>query len=174
MKETIVLVDVDETIVETNDAWKHWARIYTNTYLDFDKFITDEKLIAFWRQKDLYDHLLPRPEAVAVLKFLDSSPGLEIHFASHCYDEHIESKKKFLKDWFPFYKSFTNASTYKEIYAQYVIDDRPNLHLKVRIANPDATTILVKTDYMMDMDLRNTDYLMTWKQIKQFFTNDKF
>ena len=137
-----VVVDVDLTLVDTLTPWITWWEGKTgkefnweiigpgssvNTQLESE--MTREETMAYWRQEDLYDSLLPLPRAYSVLKWYKAQ-GYDIYFVSKCEDEHYQSKLRFLDEHFPFHdglistprKHFIEADIYFEDFGPYIKD----------------------------------------------------
>jgi 5'(3')-deoxyribonucleotidase len=139
----IIYVDVDLTLVDVD---KHWIKYLEDTYgfnytLDcsiveniplpynlcelWGTTIPKEKYHDFWRNPKLYDNLKPLPFCQTALYLL--SKKYDIIFWSHCFEEHIDSKNKFLETYFPFGQCLiADKSVFVEHipYIKYVIDDR--------------------------------------------------
>ena len=111
-------IDIDQTIVGTNDIWNMWI------YLHFG--VTNpvyENYTLFWQNKFLYDDLVPFGEANRWINKL--SEHHKIWFISKCFKEHKESKISFIDKYFD-YDIFIDIE-HKGLLdgkLDYMIDDR--------------------------------------------------
>lgn len=154
MKEQkpILVCDVDLTVVDTLDTWLKWYEDSTGHNIDNDLSTVDYYLqdlmhkhdspLDYWKKPNLYDKLLPIPEAVECL--LELKNYYDVLFVSSCFPEHTTSKQKFLKEWFPFAKGFIATSDKGFVKADAVIDDyQKNLLMFTDV--PDNMKFLVET-----------------------------
>ena len=107
MKEMIIGVDVDLTVVDTLTEWLNWYERETGHKIksfeglswNINRLMVNHKdPMSFWRQGDLYDGLKPLKNSVEVLEKL--SQNHQVVFVSHCEPEHEFSKRKFLDKYF--------------------------------------------------------------------------
>jgi len=163
MLKPVVLVDIDETIVRVKDKWKEWCSKELGYSLDFTKEITDIDSLEFWKQKDLYDDLEPIKEAQEGISILREY--YDIIFVSHCFNEHIDSKGKFLHRHFD-ETCFIDTEHKHKIRCDYIIDDRERF-----LNRDDCCTILHKTEFK---STGVADYEMDWIQIKEFLIQEYY
>ena len=113
-------IDVDQTIVNSHIAWNYY--ILNVTDYKFNIFTADLSLYEdFWKDDKLYDEFTP--VAYAVKSITKLSQDNEIIFISKCFDEHLESKKRFLKESFKFDYEFISIENKWEIPVDVMIDD---------------------------------------------------
>jgi len=164
-----ILVDVDGTVVDIFEEWdKYLLENFNITYSDiqeqgleyFNEIGADT--MKFWRNENLYDNLKPNESK----KYLDKlSKDHEIVFVSACFDEHLVSKKKFIKKYFPYAKFI--STEYKHMINTDIIIDDYNKYLETSTAK---YKIKVHNNYNSD----NSDFLyMSWYFIYNFIKDIK-
>jgi 5'(3')-deoxyribonucleotidase len=156
----IIAVDVDVTLVDTSVEYWKYLELDTKKGLRYDEVkgrydfrpfyyreLMDRGLdgFEFWRQRDIYDHLSPRPHSIQVLDEL--SDDWDIVFASQLKGDHHKSKVKFLKSYFPFMSGFIGTKEKKYVRCNILIEDRLN-HLNSMPS--DVTGILFNSPHKQD------------------------
>lgn len=137
-----ILVDVDQTVVDTLSEWARWLEFKTKTRKPIHTFQEVEYNVAsywekeceamgidgldFWRQPDVYDNLKPLPKSVETLRYLNNVCGHEIVFVSQLKGNHHKSKYYFLQKYFPFMTGFVGTKEKWLVYGDVLIDDRNN------------------------------------------------
>ena len=129
-----IAVDVDLTLVDSLTPWTKWWEEKTGATFPWDKIgpelsINDalqlemprEETVKYWLQDDLYDNLKPHAGSIQTLKFL--SFKYDVFFVSHCQDEHLDSKLRFLDKFFPFHSGLINTQNKAGIEADMYFDD---------------------------------------------------
>lgn len=109
-----IIVDVDQTFVDSATPWMNWCTdVYGvspdwskgppggEMHYNIGKYFPDPKMfqpqpLEFWEDPFLYDKLRPLPDAVEVLKVMKGI-GHPIRFASYCKNGHFSSKARMLK-----------------------------------------------------------------------------
>ena len=106
MSKLIIGVDIDNTIVDSNEYWKRWLHQTTGWYESqveryydmskpFSQFIRKDDALDFWRNKNLYDGMLPMYGAQEILyKF--HADGDDIVFISTLKGNPHKSKVAFI------------------------------------------------------------------------------
>lgn len=129
----ILFCDVDSTVVDTLNDWINWYEYKTKHFIDHiishdndnvEKIMNNDLIdpLDYWRRTDLYDNLKPINQCVDVLKEFKNI--YDIIFISDCFNEHINSKRKFLKKHFPFIDKFIVSKGNKgKHYCNIIIDD---------------------------------------------------
>jgi len=158
-----LIIDVDETIVSLRKKWNKWSEDNLGYSLDFTKEINDDRALEFWKRDSLYDNLEPIPEALNTIKKI--SKDYNIIFCSHCFDEHVESKKKFIQKYFDDIEyRFINTGDKHNVEGDIIIDDRERF-----LTSDEHITILLKTEFN---STGIADYEMNWKEIEKFLEKE--
>lgn len=150
MSKCPILVDVDQTFVDSATPWLDWCSDVYGVYPDWSLdpigggkhynigmyFPSPEKHqplpMEFWEDPFLYDKLRPLPGAVDVLYSLKEK-GHPIRFVSYCKNGHFSSKARMLKRETEHFLDLEKGSTGDGFYATKVksgvsggviIDDR--------------------------------------------------
>lgn len=136
----IVAVDVDLTVVDTLNPWLEWVHRYTydekvkNESGQYDLVPEMKELLKradnqhidpfeFWRDARLYDDLQPLSWSVLGLYGLHTR-GYGVVFVSSCVPEHMCSKERFLRKWFPFHNGFIATHDKHLVDYDVLIDDK--------------------------------------------------
>lgn len=131
MKDLIIGVDVDLTVVESVDPWRAWYEKLTGHDLGEITDVNNDLQslmhkhsdpLAFWKQKDLYDDMEAFQHAINTLSLMHEK-GAIIIFVSSCFPEHESSKRMFLQRNFPFMEGFISTSDKQFVKMDYFIDD---------------------------------------------------
>lgn len=93
----------------------------------------------YWRQTDLYDHLEPHIDIAAVILRLQQHG--DVIFLSTCFEEHLWSKWRFLKNHFPT-TPLINIHNKALFPVDLLVDDRQIVIDGFRRVNPSSQTIL--------------------------------
>jgi len=161
-----ILVDVDGTVVDIFEEYdKYLKRNFNISYSDIQEYgieYFNERGIdpmQFWMSEKLYDNLKPNGSK----EYLDKlSHKHEIVFVSACFDEHLKSKKKFIKKYFPYSKFISTEYKYM-IDADIIIDDY-NKYLETSTAK---YKIKIKNNYnSKNNEFEYLDWANTYKFIK--------
>lgn len=177
---SIILVDVDLTVVDTATPWRNWmitrsssplrlGDAYKQLPYDLTKIFSPDSFpnvdpYDYWRQESLYDDLLPLEGSVEVLEEL--SYDHEIVFVSALKGNHHKSKYNFLKKHFPFLSGFIGTKEKGYVRGSIIIDDR-NSYLNQ--FDPVYTKRIKKeTIFTQDEILSGTlpDSFYDWKDFK--------
>lgn len=171
----IIGVDIDLTVVASDLAWWDWCNKRTGQNLSTDKIVSPlydiSKYYApmidyndFWRQRNLYDDMVPIKDSVEVLEFLKNK-GHEIVFISRLKGDHHKSKVNFIKKYFPFYDGIIGTHEKKYAKVDMLIDDRlDNLYsmddnvIKVLYATP-----YKQNENNQDRMILNHYHMIDWK-----------
>ena len=160
----IAAIDVDLTVVNSAYHWWKWLEDMTKAGLSYsqvcDKYdftqcykdIWLSKGIAgepldFWRQRDLYDNMVPVEGAVDGIGLLKES-GYKIVFVSTLKGDHHKSKCLFLKKFFHV-DAFIGTKEKWAVRADLVIDDRN----KCLNMFPEDNIIKIKMNTTFDQDV---------------------
>lgn len=147
----VILIDVDNTFVDSATAWLQWMEEVYNTYpnsnlmesdlatkgkLSYnlgdyfpDEVKTDIHPMDFWEDPYLYDKLIPYEGAIEVISKLHET-GHPIRFVSYCKKGHLSSKVRLIRRSFPNINidkgpSGFYATKYKSgVSGSVIIDDR--------------------------------------------------
>lgn len=181
MKNPIIVVDVDITLVRTDLAWWEWMEKVTDKCLAperplpynistlFEDSVPEGvDLFDYWRDGCVYHTLKPRDGAIECLTDLDSQ-GWDVVFASHIKGLHHKSKVNFLKRHFPFMKGFLATKEKGFIKADAVVDDR------VKFLNQfpsDVKKFLIDTPYQQCQEPVDGIYeVEDWREIQDRLLN---
>lgn len=114
MTKCPIIVDVDQTFVDSATPWIQWCEDVYGVPVDWSKSPPSGQMhynigeyfpspkrhqplpLMFWEDPFLYDKLRPLPGAVVVLRKLKSL-GHPIRFVSYCKNGHFSSKARMLK-----------------------------------------------------------------------------
>lgn len=191
MRNTII-VDVDQTVVNTGKTWFEWLmersnksdvlleeRIDSLKYMtslddsasypfrfdyDMGKYFPEvESPHDFWEMSTLYDDLVPMKSAVKTLSML-SELGHSIIFVSYCKDGHYGSKRKFINKHFPFHRGFVATKDKHLVSGDIIIDDR----LEFAMNHPCKRRIVKTTAYTQGMYEPVMTRLMREKYIPEY------
>ena len=171
----VVLVDVDETIVTNYSDWKEFYRNVTGAEIDFDSNETvNDALIThradpldFWRKPDLYDNKEPILEAERVINMYKDD--FDFVFVSNSFAEHTQSKRRFLKKFFPGIP-FISTDQKGYVKCDIAIDDRHYYLRQIRERQPDVECIQIKASYNNEHD---DCHFMGWDNIDTFLFNNR-
>jgi 5'(3')-deoxyribonucleotidase len=188
MRNKVIAIDVDLTVVDTLTPWLDWFKSKTGRNIlnedhTYDlvpemRQIIKEVQVApfdpmdFWKKPDLYDDLAPAEGCVEAIKEL--SKNYEIVFVSSCVSEHINSKISFLQRNFGHHVKFISTFHKEFVAYDYLIDDRLHHILVGQEVRSEAFHILY-TGYRADGHYHERKRLTTfndWKKILNFFFPD--
>lgn len=134
-----IIVDIDLTVVETARVWWDYLVAKSVTKIAYDVYLATYGTIpydiaklfpdvqnghSFWYQNDLYDDLVPLPNAVKVLLDIKTRFGYEIVFCSHVCGGHYDSKIAFIDRFFPFADAIVITGEKFIIEGDLVVEDR--------------------------------------------------
>jgi len=136
----IIAIDVDQTVVEMHSHWTKWCQNNLGVTPDYSKAITDERMLEFWNQEDLYNDKRPIKDTVKYISELHKH--FHIFFVSHCTPKHFKSKIEFILKYFQF-DGFIDMYEKHRIHFDYIIDDRDIFFKEVK----DAECILYKDNW---------------------------
>jgi len=157
-----VVVDVDEVVIDLHEEWTRWS-LDRNLIIDFSIDISDDRLLDFWRDDKLYDDKRPTLNVPGIINRLKEK--FKIIFVSHCFEEHIESKKKFLKKHFGDCE-FVNTGDKHLVKCDFIIDDRE----KYLQPGYNRKTILLRNKYHPSTGV--ADYEANdWYEIEKILIN---
>lgn len=131
LKEKIIGIDVDLTVVDTVTPWKQWYTKLTGHDLgelssennDLETRMKDHNdPMKFWRKPDLYDDLNPYKSAQKYINKIQEL-GLDVVFISACQPEHEDSKRMFLRRHFNFDHGFISTGDKHYVRCDYFVDD---------------------------------------------------
>jgi len=183
-----IIVDCDQTVVNSAYAWYLWLEKKTNanfTYswvsATYDFSIPYGPIWAsrglsgspldFWRERHLYDDIQPIEGSVEALKTLHND-GYDICFVSQIKGDHFKSKYQMLKRNFPFMAAYA-ATKEKWLFSDctMVIEDR-NSMLNM-FDNPETLRVKRNTPHDQDEILRvGLDYtLYEWEDFQEWLLN---
>ena len=162
MSKPVLAIDVDETVVSALHDWNKWSIDNLGYSLDFTKEVSDKRAEEFWKQDDLYDDKEPFEEAKKVID--DLYNYFTIIFVSHSFNEHLNSKKKFLDRNFK-YSKFISTSEKHLVDCDFIIDDREVFLKPFKDNNHKAITILLKREFK---STGISDFHMDWPEIHKF------
>lgn len=178
MANPVIVVDVDITVVQTDQEWLDWlnrvCRVdirleegylypYDITELFSEHLPSDINPYDFWRDRSLYHPFEPIEGSVQALESLHEA-GWDVVFASHCKDRHMHSKVSFLKRNFPFMKAFLATKEKGYVRADAVVDDRVKF---LNQFDSSVTKFLLNTPYAQCERPKDTIYRVdSWDEIK--------
>lgn len=150
-KRKIIGVDVDLTVVNPVPGWLSWYKSLTGHELTSLQEFNLEHLMTehhdpmeFWKNPKLYDDLIPIENSVESLKKIKEL-GYDIVFVSHCYPEHFNSKKLFLKRNFPFADGFVDTADKRFVQCDIFIDDYKKYLRQVKEYNSNCWCIQIES-----------------------------
>lgn len=173
MKEMIIGVDVDLTVVDTLTEWLNWYEQETGHEIksfeglswNIDRLMVNHKdPMSFWKQVDLYDGLKPLKNSVEVLEKL--SQNHQVVFVSQCEPEHEFSKRKFLDKYFPFSSGFVSTGDKHFVRCDIFIDDSGKMLKKF----PETVKTIMFKNILNENQLHER---MDWEEIYNYFKNLK-
>lgn len=157
-------IDVDLCVVASDAGWTRWLEEVTSGSMPLIclKDCIDRKLdynlanyyskhlnqlgidgMDYWRQKDLYDHMTPRSDAVRAIRQLEKD-GHEYFFVSAIKGDHSKSKWNFLKRHFPAMLGYVATKEKHLVQCDVMIDDRAEILSKF---SPGTYKVLLHTPY---------------------------
>jgi 5'(3')-deoxyribonucleotidase len=175
LRMAIIGVDIDLTVVASDDGWFDWAnerstkhfskRTFDDSGLecpyDFSRLYKDvptNVLLDYWRQSNLYDNLKPLPGSVDVLRRL--SERHSIVFVTALKGDHHKSKFKLIERNFPFMAGFIGTKEKHMARVDMLIDDRvKNLHSFCDNGITGVVPVLFDTIYSQDTPINAWDFL---------------
>lgn len=168
-RRKVILVDVDLTVVNPVVGWVGWYHNLTGHDIEDDmkdiEWNVDSLMhyhpdpLSYWKKPDLYDEMVPYPDAVKVLTALSS--WCDIVFVSHCFPEHETSKRFFCQRNFPFMSGFISTKEKKYVKGDFFIDDLEK-NLKDFIEHqPDSFVYKIKSQFNGKGDIPQS----TWDDI---------
>ena len=110
-----ILVDVDNTLVDTGTEWVRWMNNVTGLNLSLNdvgkSYDTEEAFVEkfkeidmcpydFWRSTTLYDCLRPYPDAERALREIKLVVGGHVIILTHSKGNHLKSKHRFIERFF--------------------------------------------------------------------------
>lgn len=134
-----IIVDIDLTVVETCRVWWQYLVSKSLSNISYDEYLAANGTIPydlatlfpdvldghlFWYQHDLYDDLVPLPNAVKVLLDIKTRFGYEIVFCSHVCGGHYDSKIAFIDRFFPFADAVVITGEKYTVSGDLVVEDR--------------------------------------------------
>lgn len=166
MKNKILAVDVDLTVVDSAFHWWKWLEEKTNAGLSYDLVsryydftIPYAPLWAsmglsgtpldFWRGEHVYDQMTPLEGSVEALMNIKKL-GWNICFVSALKGLHHKSKYEFLERNFPFMDGFAGTKEKWMVNADAIIDDRNRF---LNMFNSDIIRIKKITPHDQDVGL---------------------
>jgi 5'(3')-deoxyribonucleotidase len=187
-RQRVIALDVDLVLTDIIDKWHMYLR---NICLSYDarrykKDLQHERVdynitryyelpmdvdgFDFWRQHDLYDNakLLKYAKEVIMNWYMD---GHELVFVSYCFQNHMDSKIKFLKRSLSFIDEsdfhFISTKSKGMVRADVIIDDR---HLFLNQMSPKTLCIKFHTPYTQCEEARQ-HYITynNWKDLGEMF-----
>jgi len=123
-------IDVDLTVAPTLEKWLEWYEQETGHKVELPagigynvkKYLSEhENPFEFWEKEDLYDDVEPYKDAKEFIEKL--SENHEIAFISSVFGKHYDSKKKFIKRFFP-YAHFIATDSKWLVDVDILIDDK--------------------------------------------------
>lgn len=166
-----IAIDVDITTVETDKAWLHWLNTYSGKNLTLKDCNYDYNLgkyfpelddpFDFWRDKRLYDGIVPRLDAFKIINELNKVH--EIIFVSAVKGDHHKSKYNMLKTYFPEMDGFIATKEKQFVRCDMLIDDRNNF---INAMPVNVITIKLNTPYTQEEELvKGTLTVESWAQL---------
>lgn len=175
----VCVVDVDLTVVDAVSPWIDHMNKLTGASFEiqsgqlypynltaiYKHFLETEEdigmLFDYWKQRDIYDNLVPYEGAVEALSTLNKR-GYDIVFASVVKGDHSKSKYYMLKKYFPFMAgcAFTREKGY--IKADVVFDDRNDYLRQFGIP---TKRIRVNTPFTQDVECPVFASIDHWDQV---------
>lgn len=165
MKRLTIAVDVDITVVPSDDYWWFWLECASDGNVKHNKYDTDRwgsrieydlskyfelpqdlNPMAFWKSRCLYDNMQPYDDVVSVLRNL--SEKHDIVFVSSIKGDHAKSKYAFLQRHFPFNKGVLFTKEKQHVRADVIVDDRNEFLLP---CHGKMLTVRMKTPYKQDI-----------------------
>lgn len=173
-----IAIDIDLTVVDSVTGWLNWFEEKTGKkFVDSPGFIEDYAPIMtsqglqcdacdYWRQSSLYDTMEPFEDCIDALEKMKSM-GATLIFASACFPEHIKSKERFIKKYFPFSDGFIPVSTHMKRYIQHdiFIEDTPSVLIDSIADNSSRIALLHTTT-------RNKSVTNLPKSVRRFSWSD--
>lgn len=174
----LLACDVDLCVVDPIPLWEYWflersgvefPYEYHDHYFNLEDTMSkymDEDPLDFWRMTDLYDFMDPRPGAVNTLELL--SEYMDIIFVTDSFDEHKESKERFLFNNFPFTKDVIHcpSANKHEILADFWIEDRVDIIHNLTKSIPSSNIIMmtnkINNDYFVPGVKRSCSWLINY------------
>lgn len=164
----LIGIDVDQCIVPTCWQWANWVeKRYGKVVKHYSKKYDNEKYMIWWKDKYLYDCIYPFPDAIKFINKLAEEH--QIWFITKCFDEHIESKKRFCDKYFKYNRFFNSSFNKGECFdgvLHYMIDDRPSI----------LDTFKKTKTYRINYSVEPSDdkyLLMSWKEIYEEINKEK-
>lgn len=156
----IIGVDVDLTVVDSDSGLFEHCNLLSGLNLnhevvtkvmghvpyDFSKIygeLTDQQIMRYWGQDNLYDSMEPMEGAVDVLKQL--SKQHHIVFVTVLTGNHYDSKRRFLDRYFPFADALVCTKQKDFARIDMLVDDRvENLNACAKVG---IAPILIESKY---------------------------
>lgn len=155
---SIVAIDVDLTLIDTGTSWLKWLNRKSGKRLSLEDCGYDYNLAtsfpevkdpySYWRQKDLYDGLIPRDDALRIVARLCKEHS--VVFVSAVKGDHHKSKYNFLKRWFPNMQGFIATKEKNFVKCDMLIDDRNSF---LNLMPEEVIKIKIDTPYTQDQPL---------------------
>ncbi|CAH9014615.1 putative 5' nucleotidase [Vibrio phage 277E43-1] len=193
MKNKIIAIDIDLTIVPSDKGWLEWLKnsskvFYEESYFydmlnnqvkyylpSYFELYEGVEAMDYWAENRTYPSLPLLPDAYRVIKEL-YQVGYEIVFVSFCMDckTQFENKLKFLQKRFDFLLpddlTFIPAKKKHYIRADYIIDDRNSF---LQPQPEEVKLIKMETPYTQCVELtREHTSISNWCEIEEYFVNE--
>lgn len=155
MTKLVLGVDIDNTVVDSNQYWYDWLvektgvnpgrQVYYDQSIQFRKYISKHDALEFWRSEHVYDNMVPMQDAARTL-FQLKQDGHTIVFISTLKGNHHKSKVEFMKKYFWFYDAFLGTKEKEYVKIDAMIDD--NFHVLNQFKNTSVGQIYFHRGYI--------------------------
>ena len=174
-------IDVDGTAVDTS-SW-YWFQYLQSRYSFKEGFDQYSKIpynvsemfdipegcdpMAFWKDPNLYEGLLPIADSVDTLQKLKDE-GHSIIFISQCKGWHHKSKYYFIEKWFPFKDAVVLTKEKWAVNVDVMVDD---MYHVLDSMPENVLTIKFREDTEQAPSKRKHMLAMNWQEVYNICTN---